>query len=84
MKKINKKSAKQKINRYHGIHQKTFDIMIKILEKAEIKKKKLGGRKLTIKEKLCMTLQYWRQGRTYFEIGHDFGLSESVAYKNII
>jgi hypothetical protein len=47
---------------------------------------KLGGRpsKLTIEQKLKMTLQYWRQYRTYFEIGLDFGISESVAYKNII
>jgi hypothetical protein len=77
---------KENFQRLYGIPEKTFKYMIKILEKEDIKKMKLGGRpsKLTIEQKLKMTLQYWRQYRTYFEIGLDFGISESVAYKNII
>ena len=81
----NSKTKKQQFNRYHGVHEKTFKKIKEILEKSNAKKMKLGGRpsKLTIEQKLLMTLQYWRQYRTYFEIGHDFGISESVAYKNI-
>ena len=77
---------KTDFQRLYGIPEKVFKLMIKILEKAEIEKKKLGGRpsKLTIEQKLKMTLQYWRQYRTYFEIGLDFGISESVCYRTIV
>ncbi len=77
---------KENFQRLYGISEKVFKLMVKILEEADVKKKKFGGRpsKLTIEQKLQMTLQYWRQYRTYFEIGLDFGISESVCYKNII
>ena len=42
---------KTDFQRLYGIPEKVFKLMIKILEKAEIEKKKLGGRpsKLTIR-----------------------------------
>lgn len=60
---------KENFQRLYGIPEKVFKLMVNILEDADIKKKKLGGRpsKLTIEQKLQMTLQYWRQYRTYFE-----------------
>lgn len=30
-----------------------------------------------------MTLEYWREYRTYLHIGHSYGVSESTAYRNI-
>ena len=44
-----------------------------------------GGRstKLTTEDRLLLTLEYWREYRTYFHIAHDDGISESTAYKNI-
>ncbi len=54
---------KSDFQRLYGIPEKAFKLMVKILEKAELEKKKLGGRpsRLTIEQKLKMTLQYWRQ-----------------------
>ena len=80
------KTMKDKqFRRLTGIKKITFNKMIEILTIAEIKKKKLGGRpsKLTIEERLLMTLEYLREYRTYFHIGSSYGVSESVAYKII-
>lgn len=81
-----KKKKDLKFKRYWGFDEKTFNLMLKILEIEDIKKMKKGGRpsKLTVRQKLEMTLKYWRQYGTYFEIGQDFKITESVAYKNII
>ncbi len=81
-----KKKDDKEFQRYWGVGQKTFDIMQKILEKCDVEKMKKGGRpsKLTVKQKLQMTLKYWRHYGTFFEIGKDFNITESVAYKNII
>lgn len=77
---------KNQFKRLLGIDKKTFKYMVKILEEADIKKKKLGGRpsKLSIEQKLLLTLQYWREYRTYFAIGQDFKISESYCYKTVI
>ena len=85
MKKKRLKTAREEFNRYFGIHEKVFKKMVEILKKAEEKQKKFGGRpnKLSIEKRLQMTLQYWREYRSYFAIGRDFGISEASCYKNI-
>ena len=56
---------------------------------AEDAKKKIakgpGGRpsKLSIENKILMTLEYLREYRTYAHIGASYGLSESKAFTNI-
>ena len=72
--------------RLTGIKVETFQVMIDILERAEAKQKARGGRKnkLNLETRLCMTLEYLREYRTYFHIGASYGLSESSAYKNIV
>ncbi|WP_425288852.1 transposase family protein [Spiroplasma endosymbiont of Asaphidion curtum] len=41
--------------------------MVEILKKAEAKQKQIGGRpnKLSIEQKLLMTLEYWKEYSTY-------------------
>ena len=59
--------------------------MVEILEKADIRKRELGGRpsKLSIADQILATLEYLREYRTYFHIGVAYGISESAAYKTI-
>jgi hypothetical protein len=59
--------------------------MVEILRAAHIQKKLKGGRpnKLSIEDMLLMSLEYWREYRTYFHIGIDYGLSESNTYQTI-
>ena len=59
--------------------------MIVVLREAQRQKTLQGGRppKLSLEDRLLMTLEYLRQYRTYFHIGKHYGLSESTAYKTI-
>jgi len=77
--------AAENFRRKTGVSPRTFDKMIEILREAHMKKKRKGGRpnKLSIEDMLLMGLEYWREYRTYFHIGHDYGLSESNTYQTI-
>ena len=69
--------------RLTGVRRTTFKTMAKILRVADKAKKAVGGRKskLSIEDRLLLTLEYLREYRTYFHIGQSYGLSESNAYK---
>lgn len=69
--------------RITGVKRKTFEKMIEIVSEAERKNKALGGRpnKLSIENRTLVTLEYYREYRTYAQIGVSYGISESAAYK---
>ena len=73
-------------SRMFGVNAKIFRLMLKILTKAEEEKYKDGGRpgKLTIRQKLELTLQYLYEYRTFFILGKSFGISESSAQRIVI
>ncbi len=75
----------ENFRRLTGVKRSTFERMLEILLDAEIKKKRQGGRpsKLTLEDRLLMTLEYLREYRTYFHIGQSYGVSESNAYQAI-
>jgi len=68
-----------------GVKPKTFKQMVEVLQKAEVLKKAKGGRpsKLYIEDKLCMTLEYLREYRTYLHISVNYGISESNTFETI-
>ncbi|WP_241970024.1 helix-turn-helix domain-containing protein [Spiroplasma poulsonii] len=57
--------------RLTGIKKSTFNKMLDILKVAEIEKFKKGGKtnKLSLENRLLMTLLYWREYQTYFHLG---------------
>jgi hypothetical protein len=71
--------------RITGVKRSTFEKMIHILEEAERIKKALGGKanRLSLQDRLLMSLEYLREYRTYFHVASSYGLSESACYKNI-
>nr|WP_105628946.1 IS5 family transposase [Spiroplasma poulsonii] len=71
--------------RLTGIKKFTFNKMLDILKVAEIEKFKKGGRtnKLSLENRLLMTLLYWREYQTYFHLGKSFDISEANCYRNI-
>jgi hypothetical protein len=81
---ISKESATG-FRRLTGLKRSTFDIMINCLKKAEVQQKLLGGKpnKLTLENRLLMTLEYLREYRTYFHISRSYNISESSCYRNI-
>ena len=72
----------EKFCRLTGVKRETFSRMINILEAAERQKKAKGGRKskLSLENRLLMTLEYIREYRTYFHVSQSYGVSESTAY----
>lgn len=71
--------------RLTGIKRSTFDAMIMILQETEQRRKAQGGKpnKLSLEDRLLMTLEYLREYRTYFHISRSYGISESACYRNI-
>lgn len=39
--------------------------------------------KLSISDQILLTLQYWREYRTYFHIASDWGIHEATAYRTV-
>ncbi|WP_339049174.1 transposase family protein [Spiroplasma endosymbiont of Colias croceus] len=63
--------------RLTGINDIIFNKILKILKTEEVKKFKNGGtpNKLSLENRLLMTLEYWREYRTYFHIAKSYGIS---------
>ena len=80
-----KEESVEGFRRLTGIKRTTFDVMIKILSHEESVLKAQGGKpnKLSIENRLLMTLEYLREYRTYFHISRSYGISESACYRNI-
>jgi hypothetical protein len=67
-----------------GVRPETFAEMVTVLEEKARQKRKPGRpSKLSIPNQLLMTLQYWREYRTYFHIAQSWGVDESTAYRTI-
>ena len=79
-----KNLSEEKFRRLTGIKTSTFKKMVLILAEAEIKQKASGGRKnkLSLEDRLLMTLKYLREYRTYFHLGKSYNLSESACYRS--
>jgi hypothetical protein len=80
-----KKESGDDFRRLTGIKRTTFDMMVSLLREAETVLKGQGGKpnKLTIEDRLLMTLEYLREYRTYFHISRSYGVSESTCHRNI-
>jgi Helix-turn-helix of DDE superfamily endonuclease len=67
-----------------GVHPQTFETMLQVLREHEQKKVKPGRpATLSLADQLLMTLQYWREYRTYFPIGLSWGVDESVVCRTV-
>ena len=72
------KSLKESdFKRLCGVKKETFLEMCQIIEQVE--NEKTSGRKsdLSVADQVLLTLSYWREYRTIFHLGQDFGLHES-------
>ena len=67
-----------------GGHPQTFEKMLHVLQEYGQKKIKPGRpAKLSLEDQLVMTLQYWREYRTYFHLGLSWGVAESVVCRTV-
>jgi hypothetical protein len=74
-----KKYEEGKFRRITGLRRRTFGKIVSILKEAETQRRSRGGRKpkLSIEDMLLVTLEYWREYRTFAHIAVGFDLSES-------
>jgi len=66
-----------------GVQPETFEAMLSVLRQVESDKPPGRPSKLSLEDRLLMTLEYWREYRTYFHIGQAWGVNESTAYRII-
>jgi Helix-turn-helix of DDE superfamily endonuclease len=67
-----------------GVHPQTFETMLQVLRDHEQQKVKPGRPPaLSLEDQLLMSLQYWREYRTYFHIGLSWGVAESVVCRTV-
>ena len=78
-----KKLEAAEFRRLTGVKPETFLEMVAILQQAETIRMSRGGKphRLTIEDRLLMTLEYLREYRTYFHLGKSYDLSESACYR---
>lgn len=76
------KLAPSNFKRMYGVTRETFWEMVKAVRDG-----KQGSRgshaSLTIPDQILLTLQYWREYRTYFHIARDWGIHESTAQRTV-
>ena len=71
----------EQFKRRFGIQIQTFKEMVNTLEQFRLEnpQDKRGRRSaLTLEEQVLVTLEYWREYRTYFHMGTNWGVSEST------
>jgi len=75
----------ESFRRYTGFKRNTYEMMLKALENAEKKKHERRGSysKLSLEDRLLLTMEYWREYRTMFHIGTDFGITKGAVCKII-
>lgn len=69
-----------------GVTKATFDKMLSILEEAYQQQHIKGGRpisRLSVLDKLVITLGYYREYRAIRHIAFDYGVSKSMIHKSI-
>lgn len=79
-----KRLKSEDFKRLCGVRPETFNEMVEIVRAQSQAKQKIGRPgKLSLEDQLLMTLEYWREYRTYFHIGQYWGVNESTAYRII-
>lgn len=79
--------SSEHFRRLTGVKPQTFEKMASILSEAESnaqqrRRRRAGMRsRMSVEDRLLMALEYLREYRTYFHLGHSYGLSESACYR---
>jgi len=83
--KKNYQDPKSTFKRLFGVKPDTFKKMLDILQKEYVKLHEHGGSppKLSVEDKLMVTLKYLREYRTMEHIGYDYGVSKSTVCETI-
>ncbi|NQZ63792.1 transposase family protein [Crocosphaera sp.] len=79
-----KKLKKADFKRYVGVHIETFEKMVQVVqeqEKHEIKEEK--NNELNLENKILMTLQYLKEGRSFFHLALNWEIDEKTVIRTV-
>ncbi len=75
----------EQFKRRFGVYKQTYRKMVESVKSVEAESNSASKRgpkpKLSIEEQVLVTLEYWREYRTYFHIGTSGRLSESTIFR---
>lgn len=78
--KMNRKQFKRRT----GVYPETFAEMEAVLRQREERKKKRGRpASRSVAEQLLLTLEFWREYRTFAHLGDDWGLHETTVQRTV-
>jgi hypothetical protein len=71
--------------RYCGVKPETFHRMVTVVSDHLAETRIKSGRppKLSVEDQVLMTLEYWREYRTFFHIARSWGIHESSVWRTI-
>jgi len=70
--------------RYTGASRFVFNLMVLLINIHNSKKIKSGRTpNLSVEDQVLLTLEYYRENRTFFHLGTSYGLAESNAFRTI-
>lgn len=71
--------------RYCGVKPETFQKMVTVVSDHLAEARIKSGRppKLSVENQVLMTLEYWREYRTFFHIARSWGIHESSVWRAI-
>ncbi|MGB5631726.1 MAG: IS5 family transposase [Waterburya sp.] len=73
------KLSSREFKRLTGVKRQTFRLMVRLVKAQQKHKKKLGRpTSLIVEDRVLVTLQYWREYRTYFHISAYWKIAEST------
>ncbi len=75
---------RKQFRRRTGVYPETFAQMEAVLIEREGQKKKSGRpAALRVAEQLLMTLEFWREYRTFAHLGDDWGVHETTVHRTV-
>jgi hypothetical protein len=71
--------------RYCGVTPETFHQMVTVVSDHLAETKIKSGRppKLSVEDQVLLTLEYWREYRTFFHIARNWGVHESSVWRTV-
>lgn len=69
--------------RFFGVKQETFLLMCETVKEVLGQETRGRNSELSVEDQVLLTLSYWREYRTMFHLGQDFGIHESNVSRNI-
>jgi hypothetical protein len=71
--------------RYCGVKPETFQKLVTVVSDHLAKQRIKTGRppKFSVEDQVLMTLEYWREYRTFFHIARSWGIHESSVWRTI-